>query len=259
MNLYECPRIDDAAGYVLRALPDSDSESYRHHVTECQECAAKVEELGFVSHALYSAAPQLSAPPEIFDRVMAVVRAESELLQAAGAGADRPARRQERRGRIGFGFARLRPLTAGVLAASLIALGLGAGTILRGGDSSCTARGVTTVEPGAGENASASLKVCDGGAATMALVGLQMPAVGQTYQLWVDHADDRLGPQSAGTFPVEDGQAKVERGRPAAGRQGARDAGARPGGQPGPDDAAARQGLHLSLSRAVGEPGRGDC
>ena len=209
MNLYECPRIEDAAGYVLRALPDSDSESYRHHVTECQECAAKVEELGFVSHALYSAAPQLSAPPEIFDRVMAVVRAESELLQAAGAGADRPARRPQRRGLIGFGFARLRPLTAGVLAASLIALGLGAGTILRGGDSSCTARGVTTVEPGAGENASAALKVCEGGAATMALVGLQAPAVGQTYQLWVDHADDRLGPQSAGTFPVEDGQAKV--------------------------------------------------
>lgn len=210
MNLYECPRIDDAAGYVLRALPDSEAESYRHHVTECAECAAKVDELGFISHALYSAAPQLSAPPEIFDRVMAVVRAESELLQAAGASADRPVRREERRSWFGLGFARLRPLTAGALAAVLIALGIGAGTLLSAGsDPSCARRAAVTVEPGAGAGATASMKVCEGGGATMVLASLKTPAPGQIYQLWVDHADDRLGPQSAGVFPVQGGHATV--------------------------------------------------
>ena len=118
-------------------MPDSEAESYRHHVTQCVECAAKVDELDFVSHALLSAVPQLSAPPEIRDRVMAVVRAEAELLRAAGAGADRPPRAEPRR--FGWGFARLRPLTAGALAAVLLALGLGAGTLMRGGPS-CTTR-----------------------------------------------------------------------------------------------------------------------
>jgi Anti-sigma-K factor rskA len=209
VNLYECPRIDDAAGYVLCALPDSEAESYRHHVTECQECAAKVEELGFVSHALYSAAPQLSAPPEIFDRVMAVVRAESELLQAAGAGADRPVR-QEDRARWGIGFARLRPLTAGVLAASLIALGLGAGAVLRGGDASCTTR-PATVDPSAGARASGELKICDG-SARLALTGMQAPPDGRIYELWLDDPADRQGPKPAGLFSVRDGSASVDVG-----------------------------------------------
>ena len=50
-----CPRIDDAAAYVLRALPEGEWESYAYHVTECEACTDKVAELGFVSHALLSA------------------------------------------------------------------------------------------------------------------------------------------------------------------------------------------------------------
>ena len=79
-----CPRLDDAASYVLRAMPDGEWERYAQHVDSCDACAGKVAELGFVSHALLNAVPQLSAPPEIRSRVMSVVRAESELLLAAG-------------------------------------------------------------------------------------------------------------------------------------------------------------------------------
>ncbi len=210
MNLFECPRIDDAAGYVLRALPDSEAESYRHHVTECEQCEAKVAELAFVSHTLYSAVPQLSAPPEIFDRVMAVVRAESELLRAAGAGADRPVRAGERRSRFTFGLGRLRPLTTGALAAVLLALGLGVGTILRGSDGSCSTRPVT-VDQAAGVNASGQLKVCDGNA-RLALAGMQSPPPGRIYQLWLDDPADRQGPQPGGLFSVRKGKASVDVG-----------------------------------------------
>jgi hypothetical protein len=211
---YECPRIEDAAGYVLRALPDSESESYRHHLTECDECAEKVAELGFVSHALLSAAPQLSAPPDILDRVMSVVRAESELLQAAGASADRPVRREER-GWRGLGFARLRPLTAGALAAVLVALGLGVGTLLSS-DPSCTSRPVT-VDPAAGADASGALKVCDGDA-RLALDGMQPPPDGRIYELWLDDPHDRQGPKAGPLFSVQDGRASVDVGKVAAGR-----------------------------------------
>jgi hypothetical protein len=202
-----CPRLDDAAGYVLRALPGGEWESYRYHVAECLECAAKVGELEFVSHALLSAAPQLSAPPDIRNRVMSVVRAESELLLAAGAGADRPAAGPARR----FGFHRLRPLTAGALAAVLLALGLGVGALVRGGPgSSCSTR-VATVDRTAAPNATAQLKVCDG-AARLALVGMQSPPKGRIYQLWLDDPRDRQGPTPAGLFSVRGGRASVDVG-----------------------------------------------
>lgn len=208
-DLFECPRIDDAAGYVLRAMPDSEAESYRHHVTQCEECAAKVAELGFVSHALLSAAPQVTAPPEIRSRVMAVVRAESELLQAAGAGADRPPRPEARRFSLGFG--RFRPLTAGAFAVVLLALGLGVGMLVQGPGSSCTTS-AAKVDSAAGANASGELTVCDGNA-RIALNGMSSPPAGRIYELWLDNPSDSAGPKPAGLFSVRDGHASVDVGK----------------------------------------------
>ena len=204
-----CPRIDDAAAYVLRALPEGEWESYAYHVAECDACTDKVAELGFVSHALLSAVPQLSAPPEIRDRVMSVVRAESELLLATGAGLDRPAAKPARRSGFGFGFARLRPLTVGAFAAVLLVVALGAGTLLRGGADCSTRAG--TVDASVGASATARLKVCDG-SGRLALAGLQSPPDGRIYELWLDDPKDRLGPQPAGLFSVRNGRASVDVG-----------------------------------------------
>ena len=93
MTAGTCPLIDDAASYVLRAMPEGEWQHYSAHVEGCPVCAGKIEELSFVSDALLSAVPQVSAPPEIRSRVMAVVRAESELLtcrRGDGGPADRP-------------------------------------------------------------------------------------------------------------------------------------------------------------------------
>jgi hypothetical protein len=201
----ECSRVDDAAAYVLRALPEGEWESYRYHVAECRECTEKVAELGFVSHALLSAVPQLSAPADIRNRVMSVVRAESELLQSAGAGADRPPRPARR---SGFGWLRL-PV-AGALAVVLLVLGLAAGTLLRGGSgASCKTR-AGTVE-GIAAGATATLKVCDG-SAQLALSGMPAPPDGRIYELWLDDPKDRQGPQPAGLFSVRNGKASVDVG-----------------------------------------------
>lgn len=211
MNLFECPRIEDAPGYVLGAMRDSEAESYRDHVAQCAECAAKVDELEFVSHALLSAVPQLTAPPEIRHRVMAVVRAEAELLQAAGASADRPPRAEPRRFGLRLGLGRLRPVVAGALATVLLALGLGAGLLMRGGQDSCTTR-AATVDRSAGTNPSGTLTVCDGNA-TLALAGMQAPPPGRIYELWLDDPNDRRGPKPAGLFSVVDGRASVDVGK----------------------------------------------
>jgi hypothetical protein len=206
MSIYECPRIEDAAGYVLRALPEGEWESYRYHVAECEDCTQKVAELGFVSHALLSAVPQLSAPPEIRNRVMSVVRAESDLLLAAGASADRPTSKPARR-RLGFGFGRLGPLTAGALAAALLVAGLGAGALLRD-DSSCTTRAASLTVPGS----KAKLEVCDG-SARLALSGMPAPPEDRIYELWLDDPNDRLGPRPAALFSVRNGKASVDVGK----------------------------------------------
>lgn len=207
MSGFECPRIENAAGYVLSAMPEGEWEAYRYHLAECHECAAKVEELDCVSRALLNAVPQLAAPAEIRSRVMEVVRAESELLLATGASADRPARRRSRR----FAFARLRPLTTGGLAAALLALGLGTGMLLHSRPAeSCTTRAATVDSSSSG--ASAELEVCDG-SARLAIAGMQAPSEGNIYELWLDDPDDRVGPKPAGLFSVRNGRASVDVGK----------------------------------------------
>jgi len=209
-SIYECPRVDDAAGYVLRALPDVERESYRYHVDECQDCSSKVAELGFVSHALLSAVPQLSAPPDIRSRVMSVVRAESELLQSAGASADRPPAKRTRRSGFSFGFGALRPAVAGSLAAVLLVLALGAGALMGGGgsDSSCTTR-AATVDQSSSPGATGTLEICDG-SARLALAGMPAPPKDRIYELWLDDPDDRDSPKPAGLFSVRNGKASVD-------------------------------------------------
>ena len=158
MTIDICPLIDDAASYVLRAMPDGEWEQYEAHVHDCQVCTAKIEELGFVSDALLNAVPQLSAPPDIRSRVMAVVHAEAELLNAAGAMADRPIVRQPSQR---FSLLRLRPWPAAALAVSLLALGIGGGALLTGSGS--------TGDPAARSLACASAP--DGASCTMRVAG----------------------------------------------------------------------------------------
>ncbi|MGI8729737.1 MAG: anti-sigma factor domain-containing protein [Solirubrobacteraceae bacterium] len=207
MSGFECAQIENAAGYVLSAVPEGEWEAYAHHLTECEECAAKVDELDCVSGVLFSAVPQLSAPPEIRGRVMDVVRAESELLRATGALADRPARKQRR-----WSFARLGTLTTGALAATLLALGISAGTLLQSDSAaSCSSR-AATVGGAASPLAEAELEVCDG-SGRLVLTGMQAPPDGRIYELWIDDPADRQGPRPAGLFSVRHGEASVDVGK----------------------------------------------
>jgi hypothetical protein len=207
MSIYECPRTEDAAGYVLRALPDGEWEAYQYHVAECGDCAAKVRELGFVSHALLSAAPQLSAPADIRGRVMSVVRAESELLLASGASADRVAKSSSGGSRFGLGW--LRPMPAAALAGVLIALGLGVGTLLSSGPGGDCKTRSASVQPA---GATATVEVCDGNA-RLALSGMMSPPEGRIYELWLDDPSDSAGAKPAGLFLVRDGKASVDVGK----------------------------------------------
>ena len=205
MNLHECPRVEDAAGYVLRALPDDECESYRYHVAECEQCTEKVAELGFVANALLSGVPQLQAPPEVRERVMAVVNAEAQLLRAAGPAADRPVTEPAWRTRILGGFSlRLWPATA--LACALLALGIGAGTLLDRQDGAPD-RVITAkvTQPGATAVVRLSAQ-----STRLELTGMRPPPERRIYQVWLDPVGDRGPEPTQALFSVNrEGRATV--------------------------------------------------
>jgi hypothetical protein len=180
MSAGACARIDDAGSYVLRAMPDGEWELYQEHLGRCPACAQKVAELRFVGDALLSGVPQLTAPAPVRDRVMAVVRAESELLLAAGHGADRPAPAPPPRRR--FSLLWLRPWPAAALASVALALGLGGGALLSSGGGGARTVAAKVAAPGA----TASVRLSDGDGAKLVVAGMPAPADGRVYQVWLD-------------------------------------------------------------------------
>jgi len=204
MSIPDCRRIDDAASYVLRAMSDDEAEAFVYHLGDCEACARKVEELQFVSHALLSGVPQLTAPPQVRDRVMETVRAEAELLQAAGAGADRGERSKSRKGRFW-----LRPLPTVAVAAVLLALGLATGALLSGDDGAGPSR--TIAAQSAPPGARAEMRM-GADAAKLVVSGIPAPKKGRIYQVWLDHRNDRQPVQpTKALFSVNhDGEASVD-------------------------------------------------
>ena len=203
MTIDTCPRIDDAASYVLRAIPDGEWEGYAAHASSCPDCAAKIEELNFVADALLSGVRQLSAPPEIRSRVMSVVHAEAELLNATGAMADRPIVRQPSRR---FNLQWLRPWPAAVLAASLLALGISGGALLGGGDDTPSRSTACALAPG---GASCQMRVA-GDNAKLVVGGLPAPPEGRIYQIWLDGDNGTAPEPTEALFSVRKGRASVD-------------------------------------------------
>jgi anti-sigma-K factor RskA len=70
---------EDAAPYVLGALTDAEHDAFLVHLESCAICREEVASLEVVAHSLPAALPQLSAPGEVRDRIMATVKAEAEL------------------------------------------------------------------------------------------------------------------------------------------------------------------------------------
>ena len=71
---------DALAAYVLHALPPAEAEPVERHLATCERCRDEAGAFQFAVDALPSTAPPRRAPPELKDRIMAVVGAEAELL-----------------------------------------------------------------------------------------------------------------------------------------------------------------------------------
>src|SRR5205085_514140 len=126
----EC--AESLGAYALGALPEAESGRLQRHLSECRECQAEFEWLRVAADALPASVTPIAPPPELKARVMTLVEAEAELLQAAGKAADRPPARRPRfslrlfgSGALGFagGLA-----TAGAVALAVVLLSNGGGS-----------------------------------------------------------------------------------------------------------------------------------
>lgn len=167
-----CPRCENAAAFVLDALGDEERD-YRAHLVACPICQTEVRELRRVTEAVPSTAAPAVASDQLRERVMAIVRSEAELLNAAGPGADVVPRPRRRWGR-GPGWL--------VAASALAAVAVIAVLIVK--PSSPVIRTVPARTAFASPRARAVLREV-GDRGELILSGLPEPPPGETYEVWV--------------------------------------------------------------------------
>jgi hypothetical protein len=183
---FECDRCVDAAAYVLGAL--TDGEAYREHLTGCASCQAEVAKLQPVADTLAATAPAVPAPPALRERILAAVRAEAELLQAAGHEADKPARPAGRRRAWRSTAVRASvALAVGAAAATVIALSVGSSMRER-----VSTGQVAVSAPGA----RATVRQL-GTRAELLVSGMPQPPPGRIYEVWLRRATGPPQPTDA--------------------------------------------------------------
>jgi anti-sigma-K factor RskA len=197
---------EDIGAYLLGALPSDERERFERHLATCPECRREVEELSVAADALPSAAPPVTPPPELKQRIMAVVDAEASLLAAAGSRADAP-EAPPRRERRGF-FARrwsFRPAFALAASALLLAVGIAGGVLAGGGSGERT---VTAQVAGAATGAQVKLVVGKDGS-QLVMTRFPQPPAGRVYQVWTLRKGQSPEPTNVLWTPLSDGSATV--------------------------------------------------
>jgi anti-sigma-K factor RskA len=184
----DCPRLLDAAPYVLGALEEHELESYRAHLAECATCRLEVAELQAVVDQLSASAPPILVPEALRERVLETVQSQADVLNAAGQMADRPPRRARRGQRRPFALA---GAVAGLAAAVAIVLAI----VLSDG-SSTSERVIRGQATGVASGAQVSLQE-RGTRAELVLSRMPQPGRGRIYEVWLVRGTSAPAPTNA--------------------------------------------------------------
>ena len=186
------PDRDELVAFSLGALEPAEERTVSSHVPGCAECTRELEALAPAVAVLGESVEQLVPPPELRERVMAVVHSEAA---DRGETEARPPTR-ERRGLAGF---LLRPAAA-LAVVAVIAAGV-AGYLIAGGDEG---GGATTVPVMAERGIGGTLEVEDP-SSTLKLRGMPQLTGSEVYQVWVAQGSN-VRP-SSNFIPAPDGTA----------------------------------------------------
>jgi anti-sigma-K factor RskA len=173
------PSRDDLVAYSLGALEPGEERGVEDHVPGCARCIRELEALAPAVAVLGESVEQLEPPPELRERVLAVVRSEAEPDRAP-----EPAVRRKPRNLRSF---LMRPATA--LAALAIAVAGVAGYLVRD-----TGGGESTEPVVAATGIGGSLVVGDT-SSMLSLHGMAPLSKQAVYQAWVQH-DSSVRPSS---------------------------------------------------------------
>ena len=185
-----CVWTPDVSAYLLGGLPDEEHEALAAHLVDCDACQQEIAELERGAAAMPLAVEHRQPPPELKQRLMATVRAEAEVLRAAGPEADRPAVPQPRRSR----FPRFAgPVAVGLALAVLAIVGVQSFT----GDDPTSQR---TIQANVRlTDGTARVQVSDEGrTGELVLDGVPAPPVGYVYEMWLSRPGE--APVPAGTI-----------------------------------------------------------
>jgi anti-sigma-K factor RskA len=172
----ECVQSGQAAAYVLRALGPDEAERYPAHLDGCVACTADVSSLQQAVDSLPATVPRVVASQELRERVMRTVHSEAELLQAAGAGADRPQPAHPRR--------RARRLQL-LAVAGAMGVGVLVGAVVIDTSSQAPKTRVTPAQLAATPLGAKAVLRQVGGHAELVISGVSQPPRGKIYELWL--------------------------------------------------------------------------
>lgn len=172
----------DALGaYALHALPEEEVHDVELHLRSCERCREDLAGLSLVVEALPAAAPPLTAPPMLEQRLMSVVSSEAQLLRAAGGEADRVPAKPRRRGGGRWARPALAAVAATAAAAAVVGFVIGGAP---GGSSTRTVQ--AHLLPGSAESASTRVALrIHGKRGTLVVHDLPAPPTQRVYQVWV--------------------------------------------------------------------------
>lgn len=73
-----CPRIDDAVALAFHQLSGAELASFQEHLDNCPACRLKLAEVGETVDLLAFAAPQVTPPPDLKEKVVRRVEGEAK-------------------------------------------------------------------------------------------------------------------------------------------------------------------------------------
>lgn len=196
----DCAQRSQTAAYVLGALGSEEAELYREHLHSCAPCREEIDELQPAADALPETAPRFAASEALVQKVMATVRSEAELLNAAGPQADRPAVKRSRR----------RTRRVALLAATLtMAAGIAVGALVVASGPSGDERVTTAHVAASAFGAQARLRQSSE-RAELVVAGMPQPPAGKVYQVWLARAHGAPQPTDALFSVTADGSGSVD-------------------------------------------------
>lgn len=200
MSNPNCDQQPQAAAYLLGALQPEEAERYRGHLEGCASCREEFDELRPAASALPRAVAPVQASVDLLGRVMASVRSEADLLNAAGAHTDR----------VPAGATRWRPRRLAALAATAtVAAGTVAAAVLIASESSTSQRVTQALVAAGARGAHAELRQ-NGKRAELVVSGIPQPPAGRIYQVWLATARGAPQPTDALFGVTTNGSASVD-------------------------------------------------